>query len=249
MRSLSRTRIYKADGVQESQLCRVEVPEPRVIFISDHEASGDNEMDFDEANELAHEVRAEAILIKAHEEAEQILAAARIEAGQMRENACREGKEQGYQEGHNRAVRELQDQRNEVQKLLVDAEEDYCKRVWESEGEILKLAVEIAEVITRTTFTANQDTWIQMVREAVSRVAGANELLIRVSPQDEPVLAANIQAVREVLTESAPIRWEADPSMKPGDIWVETNIGQVDARLSQQLQTVWAALQAGMEGQ
>ncbi|HEX2954022.1 MAG TPA: FliH/SctL family protein [Bacillota bacterium] len=257
---MSNTRIFKANGVREAQHCRVEPPEPRLFFIPETESDlqDDAGTASDEAEELAYEVRAELLLEHArkeatelHENAKQaaleITENAKKEALSILENAKREGYQAGYNAGTAQANQEMETQRNEIEALRTLAEEDYRKRVWESEDEILKLALEIAGAITRTTLSTQPETWIQMVREAIAKVAGAHELLIRVAPQDEVILTENITAIREVLTESAPIRWEADPTLKPGDLWVETNIGQIDARISQQLQAVWTALRTGAE--
>lgn len=264
--SLSRARIFKADGIEEAQHCRLEPPEPSLFLVPEPEPdlTNDEVISDEEAEVLAVEARAEAERIleqarkqaqkeadelrkDAQQAAEEIMKQAREEAQALRDEAKHEGYQNGYNEGIAHANEEMAQQRDEIEKLRDLAEEDYKKRVWESEIDIIKLAIEIAGVITRTTLTTQPETWIGMAREAISKVAGAHEILIRVSPQDEPVLIENMAAIREVLTESAPIRWEADPALKPGDLWVETNIGQVDARVSQQLQTFWAALRGGAE--
>ena len=44
------------------------------------------------------------------------------------------------------------------------------------------------------------------------------------------------------------MRIEVDPTLKPGDLWIETNIGQVDARIAQQIQNIFNGLRATVIG-
>lgn len=234
-------RIIKAERFHEHDVCRVDPPEPRLFFTSE-----DSKEEPEIEPEIDPEVKAELILNHAREEAEETLAEATRQAELLREQAQRDGYAQGYKEGKEAILSEMQEERAEIQRLLEEAEKSFKRRVWESEGEILKLACEIAEEISRTSLSIQQEVWLGMVRRAISHVAGANELLLRVSVQDEEALTTNLSAIREVLTESAPIRIEVDPNLKPGDLWVETNIGQVDARITQQVQNIFNGLRAAV---
>lgn len=236
------SKIIKAKNLLETDSCRVDAPEPRLFFIDEPEPVPTVE----EETIPEPEISPELILEQAQDEAERILSEAQAEAKRIQEASQREGFEQGLKEALVAAEQQLAGEREEIAVLRQAAEVEYTKRVWESEGEILKLACEIAEVIIRTSITEQPESWLKMVREAVAKVAGANELILKVSPEDAAVLNENLSLIREVLTESSPIRIETDISMKPGDLWIESNIGQVDARITQQLQVVIAQLRAGM---
>lgn len=235
------SKIIKASNLKETETCRVDPPEPRLFFLNEPLVE---EQEEEIAPEL--ELTPEMVMEQAQEEARQILAEAKTKAEQMKEASRREGFDLGMKEALEAAQREMAQEREEIAALREAAEEEYSKRIWESEGEILKLACEIAEEIIRTSLSVQSDSWLRMVREAVAKVAGANELILKVSPDDAVLLHENLGQIREVLTESSPIRVESDSSMRPGDLWVESNIGQVDARITQQLQVIFNELRAGM---
>lgn len=250
-------RVIKAEWFQEREVRRVDPPEPRLFFNSEADEDEPDEViqeleteaEPEEAEpEIDPKAEAEMIINQAREEAGQILTEAIRQGESLKEQTKKEGYAQGYQEGIEAATAEMREKQAEAQRLLEEAEASYKRRVWESEGEILKLACEIAEEISRTSLSIQPEAWIGMVRKAISRVAGAKELLLRISPQDEELLNKNISAIREILTESAPIRIEVDPTLKPGDLWIETNIGQVDARIAQQIQNIFNGLRATVIG-
>jgi flagellar assembly protein FliH len=245
MRLLS--KIIKAGRLHQTETCRVEPPEPRLFFIQESEGETEETKDELVAEEnVDPEVCAELIIADAKQKAEALLEQAKAEVEELKSAAQQEGYQAGYGFGLEAAKKENSQEKEEILKLRQEAEQGYRQRIWESEGEILKLACEIAEYIIRTSISSQHDSWLVMVREAIAKIAGANELLIKVSPQDEALLVENLSSIREQLIESGPIRVEADPSLKPGDLWIETNIGQVDARISQQISTVLQELRAGM---
>ena len=243
MRLLS--KIIKAGRLQQTETCRVEPPEPRLFFVQDLEEETEEEQVAEE--NIDPEVRAELIISDAKQKAETLLEQVKAEVEELKLVAHQEGYQAGYSQGIEAAEKELAQEKEEISELRQEAERGYRQRIWESEGEILKLACEIAEYIIRTSISSHPDSWLAMVKGAIAKIAGANELLLRVSPQDETLLAENLSSIRELLIESGPIRVEADPSLKPGDLWVETNIGQVDARISQQISAVLQELRAGMQ--
>lgn len=236
------SKIIKASNLKETETCRVDPPEPRLFFLNEAPEPVEPVEETDPEPTLTPEM----LLESAREEAERILAEAKVKAEQLRETARQEGFELGMKEGLAAAEQEMAEEREAIASLREAAEIEYAKRIWESEGEILKLSCEIAEIIIRTSLSAQPTEWLKMVRDAVAKVAGANELILKVSPDDAEILNEHLGSIREVLTESSPIRVETDSSMKPGDLWVESNIGQVDARIAQQLQVVFRELKAGM---
>lgn len=96
------------------------------------------------------------------------------------------------------------------------AEEERRARIMESEGEILKLAVEIAEKIITGKIDESPEAWMQMVRKAVERVAGAKEVVVRVAPEDEEFVVLRLGTVKEILSEAPPVQVVADSSLKKG---------------------------------
>jgi flagellar assembly protein FliH len=203
---------------------------------------------------------AEKLRREAEEERERILAEAEEEREKIREEAYAAGFEEGLRSGREEAAAEYSEKlaaaeqvrreaEEESARLLELAEEERRARIMESEGEILKLAVEIAEKIITGKIDESPEAWMQMVRKAVERVAGAKEVVVRVAPEDEEFVVLRLGTVKEVLSEAPPVQVVADSSLKKGDFVLQTDLGQVDGRLKEQLNKIAQALQEEAMGQ
>jgi flagellar biosynthesis/type III secretory pathway protein FliH len=115
---------------------------------------------------------------------------------------------------------------------------------------VVQLAVTIAELIVKREVAVDRELVLREAREALRRVVGVQQLTLRVNPfdldlvreQKSQVLAGS-EAVREM-------RIEPDEAVARGGCIVESEAGNVDARLSTQLRNIETALlDAGREGQ
>ena len=76
---------------------------------------------------------------------------------------------------------------------------------------------------------------LEVVREALSQAAGANQVTVRVSPADEPLVR---EAQQQLLTAAGPVddlQILADEQVLRGGCLVETERGRFDARVDSQL--------------
>ncbi len=220
----------------------------------------------EEAEKLLRNAREEAMEIvkAARQEAEFALADTEQEIERLKKETEEqiqamkvEGYEAGYQEGLETGRKEAKEEweeklaaaeatlakaENESLEMLKRAEEERVERILSSEEEILKLAFDIAEKIISTELKHSPKSWLGMVGEAVKKVAGATELVIRVSQEDEAFLIQHLKEIRSQLTESPTINLVSDSTLKPGDLLIQTNLGQVDARIRQQIETTFRTL-------
>ncbi|MBA2134062.1 FliH/SctL family protein [Capillibacterium thermochitinicola] len=215
--------------------------------------------------------QAEAILAQARGEAESILAElearrkqteeelaqakkeAEAECDRLKKEAYDRGYEEGWNKGHaegekawaeriTAAETTLQEAKAEALNLINRADEERIARIRESEQEILKLAVEIAEKIINNELKADPDKWLGMIKVATEKITGAAEVTIRIAQEDEAFLIQNLREVRSLFTESPRLQVVTDPNLKPGDFILQSNMGEVDARLHQQLNKIYQAL-------
>jgi flagellar assembly protein FliH len=218
------------------------------------------------AREEAERLRREAaeerdgVLAEAAEERDRILAEAEEERDKTREEAYAAGFAEGLRGGREEAAAEYsekladaerirQEAEAESARLRAQAEEERRIRIHESEVEILKLAVEIAEKVITERISETPAAWMKMVQSAVEKVAGAKEVVLRVAPEDEEFIVLQLGTVREILSEAPPVRVVADSSLKKGDFVLQTDLGQVDGRIKEQLKKIAQALQEEAMGQ
>jgi type III secretion protein L len=164
-------------------------------------------------------------------EAAQILDAAHAQARKILENAEQErqtaieaARQEGYEHGlaeWNAAVAE------------VNAARD--RRVAESEPELIRLAVRIAQKIIGEELRTTPETIVNIARECLHGLGRERSLTLRVQPADVDLMRRSIDLLRDAAGPQRSIDVVADPAVGPGGCLVESEYGVVDARLETQI--------------
>ncbi len=149
--------------------------------------------------------------------------------------------EKGYHEGQQSAKSQYESYYTE--KLLQRFEElhsmfsGFDQRIVEYEKVYERLVMETAFIIAEKIIKSEVDrnTIIRPVlEESLKRVLGANDVIVRLNPSDYNNLFNNQNDVN--LDDSfAKIKFEKDDRIEVGGCLVETEIGNVDARITTQL--------------
>jgi flagellar assembly protein FliH len=158
--------------------------------------------------------------------------------------------DRGYAEGYKSAegrVRSECDQKIDEEKLrigllLANVQEQLDSFEQRAERTVVRLAVAVAEQILKREVATDQETVLRQIREALRRVMGVGSVRLRVNPADEQMVREHRA---EVLGSSDSVREiiiEADDQIPPGGCILESESGNVDARLATQLKKIEAAL-------
>jgi flagellar assembly protein FliH len=197
-----------------------------------------------EAEKITGAARQEAAELTgaAKKDADDLHKAAIEESIQLKNQAKQEGLEAGRSEGMVQIRQELEQNLAAALSLANQAEEERLKRIGSSEPELLKLAVAIAEKIIGVELQLHPDTQVEIAREALSRVAMSNNIVIRVNPADLKVFTEHSAVLQKAFTEPKMIRIEEDPGVAPGNCFIETERGNIDPRIKSQLEVIWTEL-------
>lgn len=173
----------------------------------------------------------------ANNEAQRILAAAEAQAERIRQqalDAAQQAHARAYQAGQRIALTELQE-------TLLAACEHRDRVLAEAEGDLLRLAVRIAERIVGRELQTAAATIADIVATALQQARQSEMLTIHINPTDLPT----VQSCRERLNPSGRVRFLeliSDPNVERGGCLIETAAGMIDAQLSTQL----AVLESGL---
>jgi flagellar assembly protein FliH len=136
----------------------------------------------------------------------------------------------------------LEQERQRIDVLLAGIQEQSDRLRRQFEQSIIKLSVVVAEQILKREVALDDQTVIRQIREALRRVAGVERITVRVNPGDEPLvrgsrpgILAGADAIRDILIES-------DDKVEPGGCILESDLGNIDARLSSQMKKIEEAL-------
>lgn len=202
------------------------------------------------------EMHAKSILLRAQQQADQLLSAAQMEAVSLKEQARIEGLQEGKQAGTVRGLKEgnaagqaqaLQEHRAALTAAVTALggamqELDVSRRALESEAltDVIELAVSIARRVTKRQAMFDPQVLIDNLNEAMKLVVHSADLRIAIHP-----------AQQSTLTDALPklgIEWPSlehaaiveDSTLHPGGIRIFTRQGRVEADIDDQLDRVIA---------
>ncbi len=200
------------------------------------------------------EAYARTMLLKARQDADQLLAAAQTEAERIIEEAhiagLASGKKEGLIQGHAEGIKTgtsdaFESEKKQLTELLAamqlamqQMDEQRRDLVNRAEAEVLPLALAIANKVTRRMGTLDPRVVEANAHEAVRLVLSRHDLRIHANPDQKTLLeeiAIRLQQHWPQLTRIAVV---ADESIIPGGCRVVTAGGEIDADLQSQLDRI-----------
>jgi len=194
--------------------------------------------------DILEQARAEAshIIEDARDEAQEIRTQVRVEAEQIRNKA----RESGYKEGLQKAYQETEDRRKralaECDKMLEEAKKEKEAIIRSAEGDIVRLALAVAEKIVEKEIQQDTDITINLVRNVLSMVGDAQAVKLRVSPEEFERLAAERDKLTGADQNIGELHLQPHSGIKPGGLILDSEVGTIDARVETRLQNIADAL-------
>jgi flagellar assembly protein FliH len=179
------------------------------------------------------------IIVEQHETLEQRLS-----------RSYEEGYRAGFFDGKNQASSELeqsfQAQLDEASGRLSSLVNQFSTEVEKFYNEfdvaVVKLAISIARKIVVRELEIDEGAVLARTKEAIRKVIGVEKIKIHVNPSDEEYvrkhrteLMSHADSVREIVIES-------DNKVERGGCIIESDLGNIDARLSTQFELIEEAL-------
>ena len=185
------------------------------------------------------EKEAEAIVARARNLARDLTVSAAAEAVRLRDEAQREGFERGRAEGRDQALKEESRKLGEgIRKILLEVERHRSRLELESERDLVRLAVAIAEKIVKAEVKRGAAVAEHNLRAALRRAVRGHALEIRLHPDDAAKL-------RPSGADLGGATITADPSVSPGGCVVLSTAGTVDFDIRTQLDEIERGLLGG----
>lgn len=187
--------------------------------------------------------RLDAVAQDCQSESEKLRQAAEIE----KQQALDSGLAKGFENGKQAVTAELESVIQRLRQAYLDIEK-YRKQLYlKAEKETVELALAVARKIIGTEITVDRQIVLNVVKGALDKVVDHEKIKIRINPQD-------LETVQTALFEFLPhvenlenVYFEADATVTTGGCIVETNFGNIDARIENQLDQIDAAFKTELE--
>jgi len=178
---------------------------------------------------------AEKILAEAREKAQQIekdsLSAFENERKEAEERGRVVGREAGFVEGKDEVARLVQ----RTQTILERAQEKRTEILAETEQQIIDLVLLISRKVIKVISENQRNVVISNVAQALRKVKGRGNIYIRVNVVDIRLATEHKKEFIDMVEGAKSVQIVEDTTVDPGGCVIETDFGEIDARISSQL--------------
>lgn len=168
------------------------------------------------------------------EQAEELLRVAGEQVQALRDD----GYLRGYNEGRKAAEEDVLQEIAALAAVVGGVEEARERHFADLEPRVVRLALAIAEKILHRQVALDPGIVVDVVRDGLRRLAGAESVTVRLAPEDVDLVKEHGPDLAAGFGDQSRIRVVADPAMPRGGCMIESEAGEVDARLETQLDEV-----------
>jgi flagellar assembly protein FliH len=189
---------------------------------------------------------AAAVKTAAQEEAEKILADAKAKAEELetqvrstlddeKKEALEQGREAGRQEGYAEGKIEVDRLIERTQIVLERAQEKRGDILAETEQEVINLVLLMTRKVVKVIADNQREVIIPNIEQALRKVRDRGNIIIHVNLADLKLTTEHTKDFIQALEGVKSIQVAEDSSVDPGGCIIETDFGEVDARIASQL--------------
>ena len=184
------------------------------------------------------EKKAEDIIKKARSEAKKLIEETKLYSQsaftQAETDGYEKGKEEGFEAGKEEMINLILDAKNVLNQVLKERE----LLLRSIEPEVAKLSIRIAEKIMKYQIDIDPDAVVSMIRAALDTVKQREEVVIKVNQEDYYYAKEKREVFASMVEGLKTLDILVDSSVDRGGCIIETNLGNVDARISTQIHTL-----------
>ncbi len=161
----------------------------------------------------------------------------------------------GYNKGYDDAKAELESEYN--QQMMEKAEEFYSiiksfeERIINYETAFEKVVIETSKQISKKIITReieNQSIIETVLKNSLQKVIGANQILIKLNPNDYQSIV-NSDLLPELENQFNKVKFEEDEKIEKGGCLINTELGNVDSKISTMVNELIKKLENAVEEQ
>ncbi len=173
-----------------------------------------------------------------------------VDPGEATRKALSEAYQQGVEAGKEEISRKLND---EFERKMEEATESIGSVIRELGAEVARLdqdfdkaivtlAIAIARRVVAREIEVDEEAVLARTREAIRKIIGVEKIKIHVSPSDEEYIRGHRNELSAYADSVKEIVIEADGKVERGGCVIESELGNIDARVSTQFELIEESL-------
>ena len=169
-----------------------------------------------------------------------------ISTAQLNEQAYQRGFTDGWEKGmiegentwHAQAEKKIKPLLTSLQDALHQLNNLRKETYQEIEKEVVELALAIARQVICQEITIDKEIVVCVAREALAKVEDPGRIKIKMSPSDLQFIKETRSQLSSMIENVDHVTFEAAENIQSGGCIIETDLGEIDARIEKQLQAV-----------
>jgi len=202
---------------------------------------------FDEVkrkNNQAQKIRQEAedeakrIIEEAKSKAQELEAEIQQKVDKVEKEAFEKGHEEGREQGFQEGQKEIERLVDTLQQIISAAIDKRNEIIQESETQVINLVLLIAKKVIKVISENQKNVVINNVVQALRKLKSRGDVVIRVNLSDVELTSEHINDFLKMVENVKSVTVLEDSSVDRGGCIIETDFGQIDARVSSQLHEI-----------
>ncbi|GHV67444.1 flagellar assembly protein FliH [Spirochaetia bacterium] len=181
------------------------------------------------------EAEAEKIVAEGQRKAQEIEAASKEAFEAARKKAAEQGYTAGRAEGYAEGKAEIERLIDRVRVVLERAQDKRGEILAETEQQVIDLVLLLTRKVVKVISENHREVVIANVIQALRKIKGRGNIIVRVNLADLELATEHTKEFIEMAEGTASVQIAEDSSVDQGGCIVETDFGEVDARISSQL--------------
>jgi flagellar assembly protein FliH len=180
----------------------------------------------EEANRIVGESEGRVAALEAA--AESRLEAAEREAG-------KKGREEGREEGYKEGVAEAERLVGRLHVILDRAMDKRAEILAETEAQVVELVLLVAKKVVKVISENQKSVVIQNISQALRKLKTKSDVIVRVNLADLQLATEHVKDFVQMTENAKKMQIVEDSTVDRGGCVIETDFGEIDARISSQL--------------
>ncbi|MGC9312254.1 MAG: flagellar assembly protein FliH [Sediminispirochaetaceae bacterium] len=178
------------------------------------------------------------IVEEATREADNMRREANEEVDRIRREAYEEGYKAGHEEGYAEGKPEVERLIDQLHHIIDKTLEKRNEIIEQSETQLINLVLLIAKKVVKVISENQKNVVINNVIQALRKLKSRGEVLIKVNLDDVELTTEHVKDFMRMVDNVQSVTVVEDSTVDKGGCVIETDFGEIDARISSQLQEI-----------
>jgi len=178
------------------------------------------------------------IIDEANRDSEALRREAADEVERIRKEAYEEGYKAGHEEGFSSGKPEVERLVEQIHAIIDRTLEKRNEIIEQSETQLINLVLLIAKKVVKVISENQKNVVINNVIQALRKLKSRGEVLIKVNLDDVELTTEHVKDFMRMVDNVQSVTVVEDSTVDKGGCVIETDFGEIDARISSQLQEI-----------